>query len=77
MEVTLSIEDDGKGIEAGVLERIFDPVFTTRRTGRGTGLGLAAANGIVHQHGGWIEVESEHGRGAVFTVYLPAKGIEE
>ncbi len=73
----VSIEDDGKGIEAGVLERIFDPVFTTRRTGRGTGLGLAAANGIVHQHGGWIEVESEHGRGAVFTVYLPAKRIEE
>jgi signal transduction histidine kinase len=72
----VSIADDGKGIEAGVLERIFDPVFTTRRTGRGTGLGLAAANGIVHQHGGWIEVESEHGRGAVFTVCLPAEGNE-
>jgi nitrogen-specific signal transduction histidine kinase len=69
----VSIADDGKGIEPDVLERIFDPVFTTRRTGRGTGLGLAAANGIVHQHGGWIEVDSELGRGAVFTVWLPAK----
>jgi sensor histidine kinase regulating citrate/malate metabolism len=72
----VSFADDGKGIESGVRERIFDPVFTTRRTGRGTGLGLAAANGIVHQHGGWIEVESELGRGAVFTVWLPAKGDE-
>lgn len=73
----VSIADDGKGIEAGVLERIFDPVFTTRRTGRGTGLGLAAANGIIHQHGGWIEVESGPGQGAVFTVWLPAKGMDE
>jgi two-component system cell cycle sensor histidine kinase/response regulator CckA len=73
----VSIADDGKGIEPGVLERIFDPVFTTRRTGAGTGLGLAAANGIVQQHGGWIEVESEFGRGAAFTVWLPAKVNED
>jgi len=74
--VHVSIGDQGVGIEPGVLGRIFDPYFTTRRTGRGMGLGLAAADGIVRQHGGWIEVDSETGRGSVFTIRLPAEERE-
>jgi len=75
--LNVSIRDDGKGIAPAVLDRIFDPYFTTRRTGRGTGLGLAAANGIVLQHRGWIEVESESGRGSIFNIWLPTGESEE
>lgn len=71
--VAVEIEDDGKGIEAEVLKRIFDPYFTTRRTGRGTGLGLAGANGIIRQHGGRIEVESTVQVGSRFRIWLPAE----
>ena len=70
----VEIEDDGRGIEAAVLGRIFDPYFTTRRAGRGTGLGLAAANGIIRQHGGRIEVASVVDVGSRFCVWLPAGG---
>ncbi|MEZ5278601.1 MAG: HAMP domain-containing sensor histidine kinase [Opitutaceae bacterium] len=69
--LVIDIEDNGRGIEARVIERIFDPYFTTRRAGRGTGLGLAAANGIIRQHGGRIEVRSEVAVGSCFTVWLP------
>jgi CheY-like chemotaxis protein len=55
-----------------VRERVFDPYFTTKRSGEGTGLGLAVAYGIVKDHGGGITVESERGRGSCFSVYLPA-----
>jgi signal transduction histidine kinase len=64
------IEDTGIGMEAEVVENIFSPFFTTKE--RGTGLGLTVCNGIVQDHGGWIEVESTLGKGSVFKVYLPS-----
>jgi len=67
----VAVEDTGCGIADENLERIFDPFFTTKGPARGTGLGLATVHGIVQQHGGAIEVESEVGRGSRFIVYLP------
>jgi PAS domain S-box-containing protein len=64
------IADQGQGIQAEDLEKIFDPYFTTKK--EGNGLGLASAYNIVNSHGGWIAVESECGKGSRFTVYLPA-----
>ena len=66
----LRIADNGPGIGRELREKIFDPFFTTRN--RGTGLGLSIAHSIIKEHGGRLEVESEPGRGAVFTVGLPA-----
>jgi PAS domain S-box-containing protein len=70
--ISIIVEDTGTGIPAGILERIFDPFFTTKDIGHGTGLGLSNALGIVKGHGGFINVHSELGRGARFSVYLPA-----
>ena len=67
----LSIADTGSGIPAEILDRIFDPYFTTKDKGKGTGLGLAAVHGIVKSHGGTILVESRVGKGTQFDVYLP------
>lgn len=67
----LEIEDTGHGIAADVLPRIFDPFFSTRPVGQGTGLGLSSAWGIVNQHGGRIDVRSEVGRGSCFRICLP------
>ena len=69
--LALSVSDTGEGIDPEVLPRIFEPFFTTKDQGKGTGLGLAVAYGIVTDHGGVITVESEPGRGARFDVYLP------
>ena len=58
-------------MESSVLELIFDPYFTTREPGKGTGLGLAVVHGIVKSHGGAIKVSIEAGNGTTFTVFLP------
>jgi ligand-binding sensor domain-containing protein/signal transduction histidine kinase len=69
--VRLSVSDTGSGIPEHVLPRIFEPFFTTKETGKGTGLGLAISLGIVQQHQGWIEVETQPGTGSTFHVFLP------
>ena len=71
--VRLSIQDNGPGIPPEVRDRIFDPFFTTRQRSGGTGLGLAITYGIIQQHQGHIEVESEVGKGTTFHYVLPVK----
>jgi len=67
----LSHMDSGAGIPPENMNRIFEPFFTTKELGKGTGLGLATVFGIVKQHKGWVEVESQLGRGTAFNVFLP------
>jgi signal transduction histidine kinase len=67
----LHVRDEGSGIAKENLAHIFEPFFTTKDVGEGTGLGLSVAYGIVRDHGGWIAVESESGRGSRFSLYLP------
>ena len=67
----LSITDTGSGIEQGIIGRIFDPYFTTKEKGKGTGLGLAMTHGIIKSYGGDIKVNSEPGKGSMFQVYIP------
>ena len=67
----LTVKDAGHGMEPEVLERIFEPYYTTKKQGKGTGLGLSVIDGIVKNHGGDITVSSQPGKGTVFNIYLP------
>jgi len=69
--VRISVRDDGRGMEPEVIARVFEPYFTTKAVGAGTGLGLATVYGLVQQAGGFIEVDSAPGRGSAFHVFLP------
>jgi len=70
--VELQVEDNGAGIPPKILDRIFEPFFTSKGRDQGTGLGLSISHRIVEEHGGRIEVESTVGEGTCFTVLLPA-----
>jgi CheY-like chemotaxis protein len=70
--IAVTVVDTGVGIPAEVLTRIFDPFFTTKDHGQGTGLGLPTVLGIVKGHGGFVDVQTESGKGTRFSVYLPA-----
>jgi signal transduction histidine kinase len=67
----LSVRDTGRGMDPETQTRIFDPFFTTKDVGEGTGLGLSIAFGIVRDHGGWIDVQSQVGQGTTMSVHLP------
>ncbi len=71
--ILVSIEDSGCGIKKENLDKIFDPFYTSKPPGKGTGLGLSISYGIVQQHGGYIECESEQGKGTVFNIFFPIK----
>jgi signal transduction histidine kinase len=74
--VEIKVRDTGHGITEENMEKIFDPFFTTKETGHGVGLGLAISFGIVNEHNGAINVESEPGKGTTFTVSFPLGKID-
>jgi signal transduction histidine kinase len=72
------ISDNGIGMDNETLDRVFEPYFTTKNVGKGTGIGMAVVHGIVERYGGTIIVDSKPGRGATFTIFFPAhKGFFE
>ena len=68
----ISIQDTGSGIDPDIIDHIFEPFYTTKEVGKGSGLGLSMAYGIIQLHNGMVEVESDHGNGTTFRIYLPA-----
>ncbi len=74
--VNLTVRDTGCGMPPEVTERIFDPFYTTKKMGEGTGMGLSVVHGIVKSHGGTISVESSPGKGSTFSVFLPAVEVK-
>ena len=75
--IDILIRDTGSGIAPEHMGKLFDPFFTTKEVGKGTGLGLAVSMGIIERHGGGITVESEPGRGSLFTIWLPCSAETE
>ena len=71
-EVKISVKDNGNGIPQKVLDKIFQPFFTTKPTGQGTGLGLSLSYDIVKAHGGELKVETKEGEGSEFIIQLPS-----
>jgi signal transduction histidine kinase len=74
--VRIEVSDNGEGMTPEVVARIFEPFFSTRPAGKGSGLGLSVSYGIIASHGGWIEVESIAGKGSCFRIFLPAGDIK-
>jgi PAS domain S-box-containing protein len=72
--VVVSVSDNGVGIEPGIIQRIFDPFFSTKDKGKGTGLGLAVVYGVLKNLNGFVKVYSEPGKGSIFRVFLPVSG---
>jgi signal transduction histidine kinase len=70
--VAISVADTGTGMDAATAARVFDPYFTTKQPGRGTGLGLSQVHGIVRQHGGFVDLHTQRGRGTTITLLFPA-----
>jgi signal transduction histidine kinase len=69
--LAIDVEDTGAGMDETTRIRVFEPFYTTKDVGDGTGLGLSVSWGIIREHGGWIDIESTLGSGSTFTVYLP------
>ena len=74
--VRMEMADTGTGMTPEVMAHVFEPFYTTKEKGKGTGLGLATVYGIVKQHGGWVTVQSKVGKGAIFSIHLPVSVVE-
>ena len=74
--VVLTVSDTGVGMDAETQSHVFEPFFSTKELGKGTGLGLASVYGVVQQSGGWVSFRSQLGHGSSFSIYLPEAGVE-